>query len=57
MLETKKENTFYPLQGKNKPCDGETEHVFILSSIDCMVANKDKAELLLSWKKLKASSL
>jgi hypothetical protein len=25
--------------GKNKPCDGEMEHVFILGSLDCTVAD------------------
>ncbi len=29
----RKVNTFAPLQVKNKPCDGETEHAFILDSI------------------------
>jgi hypothetical protein len=28
-----------PLQFKNKLCDGETEHAFILGSMDCMDAN------------------
>jgi hypothetical protein len=32
-------NTFSPLQVKNKPSDGETEHAFILGSVDCMVVN------------------
>jgi hypothetical protein len=27
-----KKNIFSPLQDKNKPCDGETEHAFILDS-------------------------
>jgi hypothetical protein len=27
------------IQVKNKPCDGETEHAFILGSMDCTVAN------------------
>jgi hypothetical protein len=33
-----KENIFSPLQVKNKLHDGETEHAFILGSMDCMVA-------------------
>jgi hypothetical protein len=33
---------FSPLQVKNKPRDGETEHAFILGSMDCMVANNYK---------------
>jgi hypothetical protein len=28
-----------PLQVKNKPRDGETEHVFILGPMDCVVAS------------------
>jgi hypothetical protein len=35
-----KENTFSPLQVKNKPGDGETEHAFILGSTHCTVFNK-----------------
>ncbi len=34
-------NIFSPLQVKNKPCDRETEHAFILGSMDCMVVNID----------------
>jgi hypothetical protein len=33
------ENTFSPLQVKNKLCEGETEHGFILGSLDSTVAN------------------
>jgi hypothetical protein len=36
---SKKENIFSPLQVKNKPRDGEMEHVFILGSMDCMIVN------------------
>jgi hypothetical protein len=32
-------NIFSPLQIKNKPHDRESEPVFILGSIDCVVAN------------------
>ncbi len=35
-----KENTFSPLQVKNKTCDRDKEHVFILGSMDCTVTNK-----------------
>ncbi len=35
----KKEITFSPRKVKNKPCDGEAEHAFILDSMDCTVAN------------------
>ncbi len=41
-VECKKENTFSPLQVKNKPHDRESEHVFILDSRDCTVANNNK---------------
>jgi hypothetical protein len=33
------ENTFSPLQVKNKPRDGKMEHAFILGSMDYLVAN------------------
>jgi hypothetical protein len=33
-----KVNTFSPLQAKNKACDREMEHAFILGSMDCTVA-------------------
>ncbi len=32
-------NIFSPLQVKNKPCDGELEHAFILASMDCTIEN------------------
>jgi hypothetical protein len=32
-------NKFSPLQDKNKPCDGELEHLFILGSLECTIAN------------------
>ncbi len=32
-------NTFSPLQVKNKPRDEESEHAFILGSMDCTVVN------------------
>jgi hypothetical protein len=32
-------NTFSPMQAKNKPQGRDSEHVFILGSMDCMVAN------------------
>jgi hypothetical protein len=31
--------TFSPLQVTNKPCDGDSEHAFILCSMDYMVVN------------------
>ncbi len=31
---------FSPLQVKNKPCDRESEHAFILGSMVCMVTNR-----------------
>ncbi len=31
----------YPLQVRNKPCDGETEHAFILGSMDCVDVNNN----------------
>jgi hypothetical protein len=34
-----KKNTISPLQVKNKECDVDSEHVFILGSIDYMVVN------------------
>ncbi len=34
-----KVNTFSPLQVKNKPGDGESEHAFILASMDHTIAN------------------
>ncbi len=45
-----KKNIFSPLQVKNKPRDGETEHAFILGSMDCMVSNifKYKAKVFLN---------
>jgi hypothetical protein len=36
-----KENACSPVQVKNKPFDGETEHAFILGSIDSMVAKNN----------------
>jgi hypothetical protein len=35
-----KENTFSPVQVKNKPRDRNNGHAFILGSMDCTVANK-----------------
>jgi hypothetical protein len=32
-------NIFFSSAVKNKPHDGETEHVFILGSLECTVAN------------------
>jgi hypothetical protein len=40
-VECKKKKTFSPLQVKNKPRDEETEHVFILGSVDCLVASNN----------------
>ncbi len=40
------ENTFSPLHVKYKLHIRETEHVFILGSMDCMVANKNNQQLL-----------
>jgi hypothetical protein len=37
-------NICSPLQVKNKPHDGDPEHVFILGSMDCMVANRYKED-------------
>ncbi len=37
--EKKRKEIIYSVQVKNKTCDGGTEHVFILGSIDCTVAN------------------
>ncbi len=31
----------YPLQVRKKPCDGETEHAFILGSMDCVDVNNN----------------
>jgi hypothetical protein len=35
-------NKFSLLQVKNKPCDGDLEHVFIPSLMDCTVANNQR---------------
>jgi hypothetical protein len=39
MFLVQKVNIFSRLQAKNKPREGETEHAFILGSMDCTVAN------------------
>jgi hypothetical protein len=44
MLQSKKENAFSPLQIKNKLCDRETDHAFIIGSMNCTVANIDNSE-------------
>jgi hypothetical protein len=40
-----KENTFSPLQVKNKPHDGQSENAFVLGSMDCneVVPDADEA--------------
>jgi hypothetical protein len=43
-------NIFTPLQVKNKPHDGESEHAFILGSMGCTVA--DNYCSLHSWRGL-----
>jgi hypothetical protein len=41
MFVVKKVNIFSPLHVKRKPRDRETEHAFILGSMNCIVGNTD----------------